>query len=136
VRRWKPSTAGFGYTNEPTGSPTAGVVSGIATYTVDLHNFGLTAATLTNSSLSVDVDGEGAGTLTCAGSGVPFSTPITGTLAAGGDLDPPFTLVCQYSNMADEAVITARLVVKYTINGLERSASGSPAMISFTVQSD
>ena len=39
---------GFGYTNEATGSPTAGIVSGTATYTVNLHNYGGAAATLTN----------------------------------------------------------------------------------------
>ena len=38
--------------------------------------------------------------------------------------------------MADGAVITATLNVKYTTNGMERTASGSPATISFTVQSD
>jgi hypothetical protein len=127
---------GFGYTNEATGSPTSGVVSGTATYTVNLHNYGLTAATLTNSSLSVDVTGAGGGTLSCDGSPTPFSAPITGTVAAGADLSPPVTLVCHYGNMADGAVITATLNIKYTINGLERTASGSPATISFTIQSD
>jgi hypothetical protein len=128
---------GFGYTNEASGTPTAGVVSGTATYTVDLHNYGGAAATLSNSSLVVDVTGAGAGTLTCGANNdpAPFTRTITGTVAAGGNLGP-ITTVCHYDNMADGAVITATLNVKYTTNGLERTASGSPATISFTVQSD
>jgi hypothetical protein len=95
----------------------------------------LTSATLTNSALSVSVTGAGSGTATCDGSDTPFTTPIAGTIAAGGDLGP-VALVCHYSNMADGAVITATVTIKYTLNALERSASGSPATISFTVQSD
>ncbi len=127
---------GLGYTNEATGTPTSGVVSGTATYTVNLHNYGLAAATLTNSSLTVDVANPGGGTLDCGAGSPPFTAPITGTLAGGGNLTPPFTLACDYTNMADGAVITATVVVKYTINGLEREASGSPATISFTIQAD
>jgi hypothetical protein len=128
---------GFGYTNEASGTPTAGVVSGTATYTVDLHNYGGAAATLSNSSLVVDVTGAGVGTLTCGANNdpAPFTRTITGTVAAGGNLGP-ITTVCHYDNMADGAVITAALNVNYTTNGLERTASGSPATISFTVQSD
>jgi prealbumin domain-containing protein len=127
---------GFGYTNAASGSPTAGIVSGTATYTVNLHNYGGAAATLSNSSLAVSVTGAGAGTVTCGGAAVPVNSPITGTVAAGGNLTPAFTLACTYSNLADGAVITATLNVKYTTNGLERTASGSPATISFTVQAD
>ena len=125
---------GFGYTNAATGTPTDGVVSGTATYSVDLHNYGGAATTLSNSSLAVSATGAGAGTLTCA---PPSPVAITGTLAAGGDLNPAFAdVVCQYSNMADGAEITAVLNVKYTTNTLERTASGSPATITFTVQAD
>jgi hypothetical protein len=46
-----------------------------------------------------------------------------------------FSLTCPYS-LADGAVVTANLTAKYTTNGLERESSGSPAAISFTVQSD
>jgi Prealbumin-like fold domain len=128
---------GFGYTNEATGTPTAGVVSGTATYTVDLHNYGGAAATLTSSSLVVDVGGAGAGTLTCGANNdpAPFTQTITGTVGAGANLGP-VTVTCHYDDMADGAVITAALNVNYTTNGLERAASGSPATISFTVQSD
>jgi len=128
---------GFGYTNEASGSPTAGVVSGTATYSVDLHNYGGAAATLSNSSLVVDVTGAGGGTLTCGANNdpAPFTRTITGTVAAGGDLGP-ITVACDYDGMADGAVITATLNVNYTTNGLERTASGSPATISFTVQGD
>jgi hypothetical protein len=126
---------GFGYTNQPTGTPTSGVVSGTTTYTVDLHNFGLAGATLTNSSLHVEATNAGTGALTCNSNPTPFTTPITGTLDGGASLDP-LTVSCNYDNMADGAVITATLTVKYTLNGLEREASGSPATISFTIQSD
>jgi hypothetical protein len=104
---------------------------------VDLHNYGGAAATLSNSSLAVDVTGAGGGTLTCGGDNdpAPFTRPITGTLAPDGDLGP-ITTTCQYANMADGAVITAVLNVNSTTNGLERTASGSPATISFTVQGD
>lgn len=128
---------GFGYTNAATPTPTAGVVSGTATYTVNLHNYGGAAATLSNSSLAVNAS-AGAGTVTCGASNnpIPFSQAITGTIAAGGNLGP-VTVVCNYSNMADARVITATLNIKYTTAGtLERTASGSPATISFTVQSD
>jgi hypothetical protein len=127
---------GFGYTNTPTGTPTSGVVSGTTTYTVDLHNFGLAGATLTNSSLHVDVTNAGVGaTLSCNAIPAPFTTAITGTVDEGASLSPP-PVSCDYGNMADGAVITATLTVKYTLNGLEREASGSPATISFTIQSD
>ena len=127
---------GFGYTNAATGTPTSGVVNGTATYTVNLHNYGLVAATLSNSSLAVSVAGAGAGTVTCGGNPVPVNAAITGSVPAGGNLTPAFTLACTYSNMADGAVITATLNVNYTTNGLPRAASGSPATISFTVQAD
>ena len=65
----------------------------------------------------------------------PFTRPITGTVAAGADFGP-ITVACNYVGMADGAVITATLNVNTTTNGLERAASGSPATISFTVQSD
>ena len=123
---------GFGYTNAATGTPTGGVVSGTATYRVDLRNYGGAGTTLSNSSLNVVATGAGAGTLNCTPS-VPHA--ITGTIAAGGTLGP-VTVACVYANMADGAVITATLNVRYTTNGLERTASGSPATISFTVQAD
>jgi hypothetical protein len=130
--------SGFGYTNVANGTPTAGVVNGTATYTVGLHNYGGAAAVLSNSSLAVSVTGAGAGTVTCGSPPVPtpVTVPITGTVAAGGNLTPPFTLACTYSNMADGAVITAVLNVNYTTNGVQRAASGSPATVSFTVQAD
>lgn len=126
---------GFAYTNAATGTPTAGVVSGTATYTVNLHNYGGASTTLSNSTLVVSASGFGGGTVKCGGTDVPVTQNLTGTVAAGGNLNPP-ALVCNYSNVADGTVITATLNVKYTTNGLERTASGSPATISFTVQSD
>ena len=123
---------GFGYTNAATGTPTGGVVSGTATYSVNLHNYGGAGTTLSNSSLNVVATDAGAGTLNCTPA-VPHT--ISGTIAAGGDLGP-VTVACVYANMADGAVITATLNIRYTTNGLERTASGSPATISFTVQAD
>jgi hypothetical protein len=128
---------GFGYTNDATGSPTSGIVSGTTTYTVNLHNYGGAATTLSDdSALDVTVTGAGAGTVDCEGDAPPVHALITGTIAADGNLSPPFELTCDYNNMADGAVITAALTVKYTTNGLEREASGSPATISFTIQND
>ena len=125
---------GFGYTNaaDVTPPPTSGIVSGTATYTVNLHNYGGAATTLSNSSLAVSAGGAGSGTLTCS----PAS-PVTlaGSVPAGGNLGP-VTVACDYADMADLAEITAVLNVKYTTNGLERTASGSPATITFTVQAD
>lgn len=128
---------GFGYTNSATGTPTSGVVSGTATFTVDLRNYGSSAATLTNSSIKAAVTGAGSGTLTCNGDGASpaLEKAITGTIAAGGTLGP-ITLECTYTGMADGAVISATLNIKSTTNGLERLASGSPATVSFTVQAD
>jgi hypothetical protein len=128
---------GFGYTNEASGSPTAGVRSGTATYTVNLHNYGGAAAVLSNSSLVITRTGID-GTVTCGANSdpVPFTRTITGTVAAGANLIPPVTLICNYTNVGDGTQIIAALNVNYTTNGLERAASGSPAMVSFTVQGD
>jgi hypothetical protein len=127
--------SGFGYTNDAVGTPTAGVTTGVTTFSVNLHNYGSTAATLSNSSIVITVSGIGAGTVTCNGDGAaPARTKaITGTVAAGGDLGP-ITITCNYVGVADGAVITATLNINSTTNGLERPASGSPATISFTVQ--
>ena len=131
--------SGFGYTNvAQSASPTSGIVSGIATYTVNLHNYGLAAATLSNSSIAASVTGAGTGTLTCNGDApAPALTKaLTGAIAANGDLGP-VTLVCTYTGMADGAKIKATLNVNYTTAGTgERAASGSPATIEFTVQGD
>ena len=81
----------------------------------------------------MSVAGAGAGTLTCGGNPAPVNVPITGSVPAGGN-SAPFTLTCNYANMADGAVITAVLNVRYTTNGLQRVASGSPATISFTIR--
>ena len=68
-----------------------------------------------------------------------LSKALTGTIAAEGDVgdDLAFTLVCTYTDMPDGKVIGAVLNVNYTLDGSpERAASGSPANVSFTVQSD
>ena len=119
----------FGYTNTPTGTPTAGVVSGTTTYTVKLKNFGGASASF-SGTLTASTNSVG-GTLSCPGSPLP----IGGTLASGAEMT--FTLTCTYTGLDDGAVVTASLsAVDYTLNGLTRTASGTPASISFTIQSD
>ena len=117
---------GFGYTNVPDGDQPHGILKGTTTYTVTLHNYGTAAAELSNSSLVVSdnatcVDGN-----TLDLSGV--------TIAAGAD-SGPHTLVCSYDT-PDPEEIDAVLNVKYTTNGLERTASGSPATITYTVSAE
>jgi hypothetical protein len=126
---------GFGYTNEATGTPTSGIVSGETTFTVNLHNYGGSVANLTSSSLVVSSDLTD-GTLTCDGNGADqYTLDITGTVAAGADAGP-FAITCTYTGLNDGAQVIADLVVKSTTNGTEREASGSPAQIRFTVQAD
>jgi len=122
----------FGYTNEPTGTPTAGVVSGMTTYTVKLKNFGGASVSL-SGTLEASAAGLGVGgTFGCTGGD---TLAISGTLAPNGA--QTFTLTCTYNNAADAAVVTANLsAVDYTLNSLTRTASGTPALISFTIQSD
>jgi len=116
--------AGFGYTNSAVdaASQPDGIFKGSTTYTVTLHNYGTAAATLSNSSLVVS------GNATCTGGN---TLSLSGSVAVGAD-SSPFTLTCTYDH-PDPAKITADLTVKYTTNGLERTASGSPAEIFFTV---
>jgi hypothetical protein len=121
----------FGYTNEPTGTPTAGVVSGHTVYTVKVKNYGGDAASASLSgTLAASTDAT-SGTLTCTGGN---STPLTGTVAVGAELT--FTLDCTYTGLNDGAKVTADLNASYTTNGLTREASGSPAQVFFTVQAD
>jgi hypothetical protein len=121
----------FGYTNEPTGTPTAGVTSGHTVYTVKAKNFGGSGATATLSGTLAASTDASAGSLTCVGGN---STSITGSLAPGAELT--FTLDCTYSGLNDGAKVAANLTTSYTTNGLTREASGSPAQAFFTVQSD
>jgi hypothetical protein len=116
---------GFGYTNQPDGPSPHGVFKGTTTYTVMLHNFGTAAAVLTSSSLVVSDNA------TCTGGN---TLVIVGTVSAGFD-SVPISLTCTYDT-PNPTAITATLTVKYTTNGLERTASGSPAEITFTVNPD
>jgi hypothetical protein len=121
---------GLSYTNAPTANldQPDGIFVGDTTFTVNLHNYGTADAVLTNSSLVVSNAAPSTG-LTCDNGGV---LPISQTIAAGADNSPAITLSCHYDH-PNGNVITGTLVVKYTTNGLERTASGSPATISFTV---
>ena len=118
----------LGYTNTPTGTPTAGVVSGTTVYKIQFTNFGAATASL-STTLAVSVTGQGSGTLACLGG---CTQTFTATLAPGGSAT--FTLTANYANMANLAVITANLTASYTTNGLTRIPSGTPATISFTIQ--
>jgi prealbumin domain-containing protein len=119
---------GFSYTNaadDPASQPD-GILKGTTTYKLKLHNYGTAAAHLTNSSLVVSSNA------TCT----PTNTlDLTGTTIAAGADSSEFTLTCSYDHPAP-AAITATLNVKYTTNGTERTASGSPATITFTVAAD
>ena len=98
-------------------------------YTVKLHNYGTAAADLSNSSLSIT---SGNSNLTCNGTqDAGLTLPITGTIAVNAD-SADLVLTCHYDHPNPKA-ITATLTVKYTTNGLERRASGSPATITYTV---
>jgi hypothetical protein len=121
---------GFGYTNAPEGADQPdGIFKGVTVYTVKLHNYGTAAAVLSNSSLSIT---SGNSNLTCDGAqDAGLTLPITGSIAVGAD-SPNLVLTCHYDHPNPKA-ITATLTVKYTTNGLERRASGSPATITYTV---
>jgi hypothetical protein len=118
---------GFSYQNAPDGLPQPdGIFKGVVTYTVNLHNYGTADATdLTGSSLVVGNASPSTG-LTCD---APPSF-VGATVTVGNDLTK--TLTCHYDHPNAKA-ITAQLTVVYTTNGLPRTASGSPATISFTV---
>jgi hypothetical protein len=117
---------GFGYTNAPDGDQPHGILTGTTTYTVLLHNYGTADADLTNSSLVVSDNA------TCVGGN---TLDLSGETVLSGMDSTEYTLVCSYDN-PDPAAISATLTVNYTTNGLERSASGSPATITFTVSAD
>ena len=114
---------GFGYTNEPDGAQPNGIRKGTTTFTATLKNYGTAKATLSNSSLTVSPN---------ASCGILGNTiDLSGTEIAAGASSAPITLTCTYDNPVGE--IVADLVVNYTTNGVQRSASGSPAQIRFTV---
>ena len=114
----------FGYTNEPTGTPTAGVVSGVSLFTAVLENFGGAAAALTGSLV-----------LTGQDPGCAATTPISDASFTPGETIT-VTATCTYTNAADGTVVTAVLDADYSLNGQTREASGSPAQITFTIQAD
>ena len=115
----------FGYTNEPTGTPTAGVVSGVSVFTAVLENFGGASATLTGSLV-----------LTGQSPGCVSTTPINASFGPAPSETVTVTATCTYTNAADGTVVTATLDADYTLNGQTREASGSPAQITFTIQAD
>src|SRR5437667_410802 len=116
----------FGYTNTPTDlHPTSGIVSGTTVFTATLHNFGTGSTTVTASLTSPTT----ASTVSCSPSSLP------GTVLASG-ADTTLSMTCTYTNAASLTVISGHLVVTYTLGSGPGKASGSPADISFTVESD
>ena len=121
---------GFGYTNSPTGTPTAGIVSGTTVYSASIKNFGA-AATVLSGTLAASTNAS-SGTLSC----LP-ANPLAFTDASlTPNEEVTFTLTCTYTNLNDGAVVTADLNASSLTNGLSRDISGSPARITFTIQAD
>ena len=123
----------FGYTNTPTGTPTAGVRSGTTVYTVKVKNFG-GASVAVSGQLAVTTDSVG-GTLACIGDN---PKPLSATLTTSApNNEATFTMSCTYTNLDDGSHVTANLsALDYTTNTVTRTASGTPATITFTVQGD
>src|SRR2546427_507500 len=116
----------FCYTNTPTDlHTTSGIVSGTTVFTATLHNFGTGSTTVTASLTSP----TSVSTVSCSPSSLP------GTVLASG-ADTTLSMTCTYTNAASLTVISAHLVVTYTLGSGPGKASGSPADISFTVESD
>jgi hypothetical protein len=128
---------GLSYTNAPDTSVDQpdGINVGDTTFTVNLHNYGGADAVLADSSFVVSNDPPNTG-LMCNNAAVPFTLPISQTILAGKDNSTPITLSCHYDH-PNGKTITGTLIVKYFTNvpgdTVERTASGSPATISFTV---
>jgi hypothetical protein len=122
--------ARLSYTNAPGGAAQPdGIFKAKTIYTAKLHNYGTAAADLNNSSLKIT---SGNSSLTCDGTqDGGLTLPITGSIAVDAD-SADVVLTCHYDHPLPKA-ITATLTVKYTTNGLERTASGSPATITYTV---
>src|SRR5919109_305813 len=123
----------FGYTNTPTGTPTAGVRSGTTVYTVKVKNFGGASVAL-SGTLAATTDSVG-GTLACTGGNTKSLSATLGTTSPS--FEATFTLSCTYTNLDDGSHVTANLsALNYTTNSVTRTASGTPATLSFTVQGD
>ena len=145
----------FGYANEPTGTPKSGVVNGTATYTATIKNFGNVAA-LMNVSLTSGIQGGvlSSGSLLYVGSTGPagVTEPAADTSCVAGctatwnevslaiGATQTFTIAVEYEQVPDGTVVEGDLTAKYDtdagISSAIREASGSPANITFTVQSD
>lgn len=145
----------FGYSNEPTGTPTSGVVNGTATYTATIKNFG-GATALMNVTLTGGIQGGvlSSGSLVYVGSTGPAGVTqpsadtscVAGCTAAWNDIslapgaEQTFTIAVQYTELPDGTVVQGDLTTVYKTNvsgdTLTRTASGSPATVLFTVQAD
>ena len=109
------------------GETAHGVTAGTVTYTVNLKNYGTADAELTDSVLVVS------GNATCDPRTTRSIFRARRSREASGTAGKPFTLTCTYRRPRSGRRITATLTVNYTTNGTERAASGSPAVITFTV---
>jgi prealbumin domain-containing protein len=140
----------FGYENAASGTPTAGIVSGTTTYKVKNHNYGLAGTTVTVTLVitgptpaggTVEVSSTGGASGVLVGDDCAAGCEFTWTFSLAGENggttdDSELQATIAYTNIADGSEIQADLTVSYTTNGLARSASGSPASIDFTIQSD
>lgn len=128
---------GFGYTNEPSGTVTNGIVTGRTVYTVSIKNYGLATATTLDFDLDISSI-KTQGTVDCRLSltvdDADCNLVIDGTLAPGATTT--VTYVIDYTGLNDGATISADLTGTYSLNNLTRDASGIPADITFTVQAD
>ena len=101
------------------------MVSGVSVFTAKLDNFGGATANLSGTLV-----------LTGQSPGCASTTPFGDTTFDPAGAPIVVTATCTYTNAADGTVVTATLDADYTLNGQTREASGSPATIMFTIQSD
>ena len=124
-----PKITAFGYTNSPTNNdPTLG--SGTVTYSFTIHNYGASPVTVSGSLTST---GSTASVTACTGNGLAFSGVSLAAFGSAGD-SATFTVTCSYSGAG--LTVQANLTATFTVppNATPHPVSGSPATISFTVQ--
>ncbi len=128
----------FGYTNTPKLPVSSGIVSGTTVYTATFHNFGSKTASLSGSLVVTNT--ASSGTVTCGPSsggtlvGCTLSWSAV-SLAPGADFTVSLTVT--YDSLNSGAKVIADLTTSYTTPPSSQTfiASGTPAEISFTVQS-
>lgn len=145
----------FGYDNSATGSPTHGVTSGTTTYTLKVKNYGGSNA-LVDITINVGVQGGtlASGTVSYVSPASPATSnepanaancvpgcPVTWTdIALSPNGETTLSLTIQYNDVPDATVVQTSATATYTTDvsgdSLTRTASGSQAGITFTIQND